>query len=78
MAIQVGADQDDLTQEGLINVWQTLQRGVTPSADIIEARMRDYVRYLGAQQGRNRRGEPLHYDEILPLEDFRGLEASRG
>lgn len=78
MAIQVGADQDDLTQEGLLNVWQSLCRGVTPSAEIIEARMRDFIRFLGAQQGRGRNGEPLAYDAILPLEDFRGLEASRG
>src|SRR4051812_6493006 len=83
VAIQVGADFDDLAQEGLINVWQTLERGVTPSADIIENRMRDYVRWLGVQLGRGRKCEddpetcPQHvpYDVMLPLDDFRHVQA---
>lgn len=79
-AIQVGAEYDDLVQEGLINVWQTLERRVEPSADIIENRMRDYVRWLGLQVGRGRvcKDEdplscPQHvpYEQLLPLDDFR-------
>ena len=77
VATQVGADYDDLAQEGLIHVWQSLGRGVTPSADMIENRMRDYVRWIGTQVGRGRDGSQP-YDLLLPLEDFRGLEAARG
>lgn len=69
MAVQVGAEYDDLVQEGLINVWQTLARDVTPSADMIENRMRDYVRWLGNQIGRGRDGS-VPYEALLPLDDF--------
>lgn len=58
-----GAEQDDLVQEGLINVWQTLERGIVPSVEIIENRMRDYVRWLG-------RRYPVPYEQMLPLDDF--------
>lgn len=78
VALQIGVQVDDLEQEGLIDVWQSLQRGVEPSAEMIENRMRDYVRYEGAQLGRGRNGEPLAYETLLPLDDFRGIEASRG
>ena len=60
-ASQVGAEYDDLEQEGLISVWQALTRGVTPSAEIIENRMRDWVRYLGRQN-------PVPYEALLPLD----------
>lgn len=77
VAVQVGADYDDLAQEGLINIWQSLERGVAPSAEMIENRMRDYVRWLGTQVGRSRDGAQP-YDLLLPLDDFRGVEAARG
>lgn len=70
VANQVGAECDDLLQEGLINVWQSLERGVTPSTEHIENRMRDYVRYLGTQVGRSRDGS-VPYEALLPLDDFR-------
>jgi DNA-directed RNA polymerase specialized sigma24 family protein len=79
-AIRVGAEYDDLVQEGLIHVWQSLGRGVAPSADMIENRMSDYVRWLGAQIGNARKCReenpedcPQHvaYDTMLPLDDFR-------
>lgn len=82
-AIRVGAEYDDLVQEGLIHVWQSLGRGVAPSADMIENRMSDYVRWLGTQIGHSRVcGEdnpencPQHvaYDTMLPLDDFRAQE----
>lgn len=59
-----GAEFDDLVQEGLINVWQSLMRKVTPSADIIEDRMKNYVRWLG-------RRLPTPYEALLPLDDYR-------
>ena len=63
-----GAEFDDLVQEGLINVWQTLERGITPAASVIEDRMKNWVRYLG-------RTSPVDYGQMLPLDDFRGLAA---
>jgi capsular polysaccharide biosynthesis protein len=69
VAIQVGAEYDDLVQEGLINVWQTLERGIAPSADMIENRMRDYSRWLGKQIGRGRDGS-VPYEALLPLDHF--------
>lgn len=69
VALQVGAEYDDLVQEGLINVWQTLERKVTPSGDMIENRMRDYVRWIGAQIGRGRDGS-VPYEALLPLDEF--------
>ena len=73
-AVAVGAEYDDLVQEGLIHVWQSLERGVCPSAEMIENRMRDWIRHLGAQIGVGRE-EEVNYDLILPLDDFR-LEQS--
>lgn len=70
VAIQVGAECDDLLQEGLINVWQTLERGIEPSAEHFENRMRDYIRWLGTQIGRSRDGN-VPYEALLPLDDFR-------
>lgn len=58
-----GAELDDLVQEGRIFVWQSLERGVKPSADMIRNRMVDYVRWLGRQT-------PIPYEAMLPLDDF--------
>jgi DNA-directed RNA polymerase specialized sigma24 family protein len=83
-AIRVGAEFDDLAQEGLIQVWQSLGRGVTPAARIIELRMIDYIRWLGTQIGHGRVCTeenpddcPKHvsYDTLLPLDDFRVAES---
>lgn len=62
-----GAELDDLVQEGRIFVWQTLQRGIHPSAEMIANRMVDYVRWLGRQT-------PIPYEAMLPLDDFREAE----
>lgn len=69
------AEFDDLVQEGLIIVWQSLERGVTPSAAVIEGRMTNWVRLLGTQigRGRGKSGEAVEYVELLPLDDFRNL-----
>lgn len=82
-AIRVGAEYEDLVQEGLIDVWQSFGRGVTPSAGIIENRMRTYIRWLGGQIGhaRNCVDQPeecpqhVAYDTLLPLDDFRAQES---
>jgi DNA-directed RNA polymerase specialized sigma24 family protein len=64
------AEYDDLVQEGMVNVWQTLERGVPVRADIIERRMLDWVRLLGTQMGRGRgtSGEAIEYATLLPME----------
>lgn len=58
-----GAELDDLVQEGRIFVWQSLQREVFPSAEMIRNRMVDYVRWLGRQT-------PIPYEAMLPLDDY--------
>lgn len=86
VARRVGADYDDLAQEGLLQVWQNLERGVTP-LHYIEYRMQDYMKWLGLQTGVPRNceidpdtGEILNpvecaqhvpYNTLLPLDDFR-------
>lgn len=59
-AKQVGAEAEDLAQEGLIAVWQSLERGVNPML-VVENRMKDWIRYLGRQT-------PAEYETMLPLE----------
>ncbi len=67
-AAQVGAEYDDLYQEGQIAIWQALERRVTPSAEIIEDRMKNWYRYLARQT-------PIPYEALLPLEDYPSGEA---
>ena len=40
-----GAEFDDLEQEGLIQVWLLLERGLPVSKTAVKNRMRDWVRY---------------------------------
>jgi DNA-directed RNA polymerase specialized sigma24 family protein len=75
VASQVGAEYDDLVQEGLMKVWQALEQGVTPSAENIENRMKDWIKHLGSQVGRSRDGA-IPYETILPLDDFRSVLAA--
>ena len=77
-AQQVGADQDDLAQEGLIDVWKQLRRGVHPSAENIRLRMLDHLRWLGRQQGVGPRGAPQHVPYSLELEDDLPQDPSNG
>lgn len=63
---RAGAELDDLQQEGLIFVWQSLARGIAPSAVMIENRMKDYLRWIGRQV-------PVDYETMLPLDDYRQL-----
>lgn len=75
-----GAELDDLVQEGAIFVWQSLQKGITPSEDHIRNRMRNWVRTLEYQTRYGRIKEPVdppEYDvkaigglDIVPSEDY--------
>jgi DNA-directed RNA polymerase specialized sigma24 family protein len=60
------AELDDLVQEGLIAVWQTLSRGLTPSMTVVENRMLDWVRFLNRLQ----RNDAIAYERILPIEEY--------
>lgn len=75
-----GAELDDLAQEGLIFVWQSLEKGISPALEMIENRMRDYVRWLN-------RKSAVPYEAMLPIDvvgeeffdpDFSNMLASRG
>jgi DNA-directed RNA polymerase specialized sigma24 family protein len=65
-----GAEYDDLVQEGLITVWQALQRGIPVSGEIITDRMLTWIQY----QRRQRRGEVGSYETLLPLDDYRVVQ----
>lgn len=39
-----GAEFDDLVQEGLLSVWEHLQRGARPSNQAVQNAMRDWSR----------------------------------
>lgn len=63
------AEFDDLVQEGMIAVWQTLKRGLRPSTLVIEGRMLSWLRYLYRLQ----RNDAIAYDLLLPIEDYDGV-----
>lgn len=67
-----GAELDDLVQEGLVFVWQSLERGIQPVPDLIEGRMKSWVRLLGYQTGKvvTKEGEAVEYAQLLPLDDY--------
>lgn len=54
------AEFDDLVQEGLIFVWLSLRAGARVSAEHIENRMKNWVRYLGRQV-------PVDYEDLMPF-----------
>ena len=56
-----GAEYDDLRQEGLIFIWLTLSKGISPSADLVAKRMLNWTRFL-------RRYSPVPYHELLPMD----------
>lgn len=66
-AKQVGAEFDDLVQEGLIAVWVALENGVAVvGPERISDRMRNHMRWLGrARSG----APPVPYDEMLSLNE---------
>jgi DNA-directed RNA polymerase specialized sigma subunit len=61
------AEEDDLIQEGLIAVWQALEKGVTPGPEYILNRMRDYTRKLN---------RPSRHEDTEVYDDERGTERS--
>ena len=61
-----GSEFDDLRQEGMIAVWQTLKRGLHPSAQVIGGRMIDWVRFLR----RLEHNDGVAYDLWMPMEDY--------
>jgi len=73
-ARDVRAEVDDLVQEGLIFVWQSLERGLTPAKEQAANRMKDWVKLLANQTNRGA-SEHVPYSALLPLDDFRGLVA---
>ena len=56
------AEYDDLYQEGMIDVWQALERGVTPSTVTIENQMRKWIRTM-RRQSHPAGSRPLSFDE---------------
>jgi DNA-directed RNA polymerase specialized sigma24 family protein len=60
-------EYDDVVQEGLIDVWRTLQKGATPSAENIEKRMIDWLRF----RNRQLRHAPADPETLLPLGELR-------
>ena len=63
------AESDDLIQEGLIAVWQALEKGVEPGPEYIRNRMKDYVRKLHRESR-----QPA--EENVEFQDDRGHEPS--
>lgn len=63
-----GVEFDDLVQEGLIAVWQSLERGIDPSNEFIKNRMRDWMRYV-------RRQLPADYADMLPIDTVLELQS---
>lgn len=47
---RTGVEHEDLVQEGLIAVWETLARGARPSAAVVRGVMLKYVRKMGAEK----------------------------
>lgn len=54
------ADFDDLVQEGWIACWQALEKGVHPTNDIIEGRMKNWLSYVRRQDGSS-------YEQIMEV-----------
>lgn len=61
-----GAEYDDLRQEGMIAVWQTLGRGLRPSITVVGGRMLDWADFLL----RLKRNDAVAYEKILPIEEY--------
>lgn len=58
------AEFDDLVQEGLVAVWDALERGVEPGPEYILNRMRSYVRKLN-RAGREPEEPNLSYSDSV-------------
>lgn len=62
-ARRVGAEYDDLVQEGLLSVVLSLRRGIDPKLAIAN-RMKDWIKYRARQTA----NEPTEYGAMLPTE----------
>lgn len=62
-ARQVGAEYDDLVQEGLLSVVINLRKGIDPKLAIAN-RMKNWIRFLGRQVA----GDPVAYGAFMPTE----------
>ena len=65
-----GVEFDDLVQEGLIDAWQSMSRGISPSDRNMRGRMLNYIRWLG-------RHAPTDYGTMLPLDDYASIPEPR-
>jgi hypothetical protein len=74
-AIRAGVEYDDLVQEGLLAVWQSLGKGRPPNAEHVEGRMRNWIKHLAAQAGLSQGAQHFDYEDLLPLDDLRVLQA---
>lgn len=62
-ARRVGAEYDDLVQEGLLSVVLSMRKGINPKL-AIENRMKDWIKYRGRQTTH----DPVEYGAMLPTE----------
>jgi len=58
-----GAEYDDLVQEGMLAAYIALRKGVDPTPSV-GVRMKDWIRL----QKRQREGDPIPYETLLPTE----------
>jgi DNA-directed RNA polymerase specialized sigma24 family protein len=65
-------ERDDLIQEGLIAVWETITGGKPVTEDIIVKRMKKWLKF----RGRQKRDVATDYNKLLPLEDLRAVNAA--
>jgi DNA-directed RNA polymerase specialized sigma24 family protein len=56
-------ERDDLTQEGMIAVWEALTQGNPVTEEGITKRMNKWLRY----RGRQKRDVPTSYDRLLSM-----------
>lgn len=68
-------ERDDLVQEGLISVWDSLRAGQAPTEQSIKRRMKRWLKY----RGRQNRDVPVDYNKALSIgskEELREVNAA--
>lgn len=74
VSLKVMCEYDDLVQEGLVAVWDSLRRGRAPSAEYV----RLYMRGWRTKMERQRRGDPIaEQDMWLRFQDNAELAVHR-
>lgn len=72
--LSVLCEHDDLVQEGLVAVWQSLERGRPPSIEYIKL----YMRGWRTKMERQRRGDPIAESDMwLRFQDNEELAVHR-